>query len=57
MKDNCLISIMIPCWNQEQYIDDVLQSVFEQTYKNWEFILSVPSVLINRTEGPHYLDL
>jgi GT2 family glycosyltransferase len=57
MKDNCLISIIIPCCNQGQYIDDVLQSVFGQTYKNWECILSVLSVLMDRTEGSYYLDL
>ena len=58
MKDNSLISIIIPCCNQGQYIDDVLQSIFRQTYKNWECILSVyNSVSINRTEGSYYLDL
>lgn len=39
MEDNSLISIIIPCFNQEQYMDEALQSVFEQTYEKWECII------------------
>ena len=31
-----LISIVIPCFNQGKYLNESLQSVFEQTYTLWE---------------------
>lgn len=34
-----LVSIIIPCYNQAQYLDEALQSVFDQTYQNWECII------------------
>lgn len=34
-----LISIIIPCYNQAQYLDECLQSVLNQTYTNWECII------------------
>lgn len=34
-----LISIVVPCYNQAQYLDECLQSVLEQTYSNWECII------------------
>lgn len=36
---NPLISIIVPCYNQAQYLDECIQSVFDQTYKNWECII------------------
>ena len=33
------ISIIVPCYNQAQYLDECLQSVFNQTYQNWECII------------------
>jgi glycosyltransferase involved in cell wall biosynthesis len=33
------ISIIVPCYNQAQYLDEALQSVLEQTYTNWECII------------------
>lgn len=36
---NSLVSIIIPVYNVEQYIDECLQSVFRQDYTNWELIL------------------
>lgn len=36
---NPLISIIVPCYNQAEYLDECLQSVLNQTYKNWECII------------------
>lgn len=37
--ENSLVSVIIPCYNQAQYLDECLQSVLDQTYKNWECII------------------
>ncbi len=34
-----LVSIIVPCYNQAQYLDDCLFSVFNQIYSNWECII------------------
>ena len=34
-----LISVIVPCYNQVQYLDECLQSVLDQTYQNWECII------------------
>ncbi len=33
------ISIIVPCYNQAQYLDECLQSVMDQTCQNWECII------------------
>jgi glycosyltransferase involved in cell wall biosynthesis len=33
------VSIIVPCYNQAQYLDEALKSVFEQTYTHWECII------------------
>ena len=33
------ISIIVPCYDQAQYLDDCLQSILDQTYTNWECII------------------
>lgn len=33
------VSIIVPCYNQAQFLDEALQSVLEQTYANWECII------------------
>ena len=37
--DNELISIIVPCYNVEQYLDRCVKSLVDQTYKNIEIIL------------------
>lgn len=39
IKDNFLVSIIVPCYNQAQYLDECLQSVLKQTYRYWECII------------------
>lgn len=33
------ISVIVPCFNQAQYLEEALQSVLNQTYTNWECII------------------
>lgn len=33
------ISIIVPVYNTEKYLDECIQSVLEQTYTNWELLL------------------
>ena len=34
-----LVSVIVPCYNQAQYLNEVLESVMDQTYLNWECII------------------
>lgn len=34
-----LVSIIVPCYNHAQFLDEALQSVLNQTYNNWECII------------------
>lgn len=34
-----MISVIVPCYNQAQFLSDALQSVFNQTYPYWECII------------------
>jgi glycosyltransferase involved in cell wall biosynthesis/predicted O-linked N-acetylglucosamine transferase (SPINDLY family) len=36
---NGLVSVIIPCYNQAQYLVEAVESVVAQTYKNWEAII------------------
>ncbi|SHL02204.1 glycosyltransferase family 2 protein [Chryseobacterium polytrichastri] len=36
---NPRISIIVPCYNQAEYLDECLQTVLEQTYQSWECII------------------
>lgn len=39
MKDSIRFSIIIPNYNEDKYIRECLESVFKQTYKNYEVIV------------------
>lgn len=36
---NPIVSVIVPCYNQAQYLDECLQSVLDQTYATWECII------------------
>ncbi len=38
MKKNPLVSVIVNCFNGEKYLKYCIQSIFHQTYKNWEII-------------------
>ena len=33
-----LVSILMNCYNGEKYLEEAINSVLNQTYKNWEFV-------------------
>jgi glycosyltransferase involved in cell wall biosynthesis len=37
--NNPLVSIIIPCYNQDKYLNECLQSILDQTYIYWECII------------------
>ena len=39
MKEDDLVSIIVPVQNSEKFIKDTIKTVQEQTYNNWELIL------------------
>ena len=39
LKNEPLVSIITPLYNCEKYIEETIQSVINQTYKNWEMII------------------
>ena len=39
MTKNPFVSIVVPCYNVEKYVEECLNSVLKQDYENWECIL------------------
>ena len=37
---NDLVSVCVPVYNTEKYVDDCINSIINQTYKNIEIILN-----------------
>jgi len=38
-RKKVLISIITPCYNAQSYLEKMINSVIQQTYKNWELII------------------
>ena len=38
INNSPLVSVIINCFNGEDYLTDAIDSVIAQTYKNWEII-------------------
>lgn len=45
-----LVSVIVPCYNQAQFLNETLESVFLQTYINWECIIINDGSLDNTEE-------
>jgi glycosyltransferase involved in cell wall biosynthesis len=39
MQANPLVSVIIPFYNEERFLEDTIKSVLQQTYPHWEIIL------------------
>ena len=39
MKETILVSVLIPTYNVEKYIEEAIQSIINQKYKNFEIIV------------------
>ena len=39
MKDNILVSIVVPSYNHSQYLEECINSIFNQSYKNFELFV------------------
>jgi len=39
MNDQPLVSVVIIFWNAERFLQEAVESVFVQTYPNWELLL------------------
>jgi len=39
MEKEPLFSVLIACYNREKYIEETIESIFNQTYSNWEIII------------------
>lgn len=39
MNDSFLVSIIVPVYNRESFLQETIESVINQTYKKWELIL------------------
>jgi glycosyltransferase involved in cell wall biosynthesis len=33
------VSIIVPCYNLAKYLDEALQSIYDQSYTHWECII------------------
>ena len=38
-KEEALVSVIMPAYNAEKYIEEAISSVVSQTYENWELLI------------------
>lgn len=57
MEQKQLVSVVIPLYNTEKYIEETMQSILDQTYKNIEIVIvddgskdQSPSIVKNLAE-------
>ena len=36
--NNPLVSVIMNCYNSDQYLQEAIESIYAQTYSNWEII-------------------
>lgn len=61
MEQKQLVSVVIPLYNTEKYIEETMQSILDQTYKNIEIVIvddgskdqspSIVKILLKNTQG------
>lgn len=61
MEQNQLVSVVIPLYNAEKYIEETMQSILDRTYKNIEIVIvddgskdrspSIVKILLKNTQG------
>ena len=39
MKNNIKVSILMTCFNASRFIEESINSIRNQTYKNWELVI------------------
>ena len=39
MSNQPKVSVVMPCYNHEQYIEEAIESIQSQTYQNWELVV------------------
>lgn len=44
--NNPLISVLMPAYNAEKYIKEAIESILNQTFSNFEYILNTRSLFI-----------
>lgn len=49
MNEESLVSVIIPFYNSEKFIEETIRSVFAQTYSNWELLLVDDGSIDNST--------
>jgi len=64
MSNRPLVSVIIIFWNAERFFQEAIESVFEQTYDNWQLLLvngrptnpiSNPATRHGQLKGPEML--
>lgn len=45
-----LVSIIVPCYNQSQYLTEALESIYNQTFTNWECLIIDDGSIDNTAE-------